>query len=498
MELSEKSLAICAHGFRFSYPAVTGEPPCGIGPIDWEVSPGEFVLLVGATGSGKTTLLRNLVPALVPEGARSGALTVFGEEPRELEAVCADGTVSVGYVSQSPDNQLVCDTVWHEMAFGLENLGVAQDDMRRRVAEVAHFFGIEPWFRRRVDLLSGGQKQVLALASVLALKPRLLLLDEPTAMLDPVAEKNFLHELFRINRELGITVVLATHAPEVVAEYATSVARIAGGRIERGELDEFRPCRLDLGRLECRDTPAGKGQGDEKGSDAIVVRDAYVRYGKGEDWVLRGLDLRVRAGSVHALLGGNGCGKSTLLSAVAGLRRIERGSVENALSSSQALLPQSPKALFACDSVGEELAEWQAACGYSDDDVREAIARFGLSGCEGRHPYDLSGGQQQLLALAKLVLTRPRLLLLDEPTKGLDPESKLVVAKVLEDVAEDGVTVLMATHDLTFAALTADELTLLFDGECACTQPVGEFFADNLFYSPCEDGFSALWGRAHE
>ena len=498
MELDEKSPAIFAHGFRFAYPVAEDGPSCGIGPIDWEVGPGEFVLLVGATGSGKTTLLRNLVPALAPEGERSGELAVFGKRPGELGTVATDGTVSVGYVSQSPENQLVCDTVWHEMAFGLENLGVPQDDMRRRVAETAHFFGIEPWFRRRVDSLSGGQKQVLALASTLALRPRLLLLDEPTAMLDPVAEKNFLHELFRINRELGLTIVLATHAPEAVAEYATSAACLVGGQIEEKELAELRPRRLDLASLPRHAGPA-KGGSDEKGSGlAVVMRDAYVRYGRGEDWVLRGLDLRVRTGGVHALLGGNGCGKSTLLSTVAGVRRLERGSMENALSASQALLPQDPKALFVCDSVDEELAEWQSVCGYSDDDIGSVAGRLGLSGCGNRHPYDLSGGQQQLLALAKLTLTRPRLLLLDEPTKGLDPEFKLVVARVLEEAVEDGVTVLMATHDLTFAALTADELTLLFDGECACSQPVEEFFSDNLFYCPYEDGFSDLWRNAHE
>ena len=516
MELSEKrpAPAVLARGFCFRYPSAAGAPDggaFGIGPVDWEVPEGAFVLLVGATGSGKSTLLRNLVGALVPEGERSGALEVLGADSRAAKPATAAApgsaaALGVGFVSQSPENQVVCDTVWHEMAFGLENLGVPRDVMRRRVAEAAHFFGIEPWFRRRVDSLSGGQKQVLTLASVLALRPRLLLLDEPTAMLDAIAEKSFLHELFRINRELGVTVVLATHAPQAAAEYATSAARVVGGRVEPCDLREFAPRPLDVAELRRAGTEkrrvdvrpaaadAWPGRPDTYPDQPVVsFRDAYVRYGRGEEWILRGLDLEVRAGSIHALLGGNGCGKTTLLAAVAGVRRPERGRVENRLAGSQALLPQDPKALFVCDSVAEELAEWQGACGYSDADVAAALRRFGLAGCEARHPYDLSGGQQQLLALAKLMLTGPRLLLLDEPTKGLDASAKLTVAEALLAASAAGATILMATHDLAFAAALADEATLLFDGERACTQAAGEFFDGNLFLRPLEDAFCALW-----
>ena len=188
--------AIEARGFAFRYP----ESTASIGPLDWTVEEGAFQLLVGATGSGKTTLLSSCKPAIAPAGERAGALRAFGRPVDELDA--REAAATVGYVAQSPENQIVCDSVWHELAFGLENLGVEQDEMRRRVAEVAHFFGIEPWFRRSVAELSGGQKQMTTLAGTLAMQPRLLLLDEPTAQLDPVAEKNFLHALFRVNREL--------------------------------------------------------------------------------------------------------------------------------------------------------------------------------------------------------------------------------------------------------------------------------------------------------
>lgn len=498
--------AVEARGFSFCYPGSSA----GIGPLDWTVEEGAFQLLVGATGSGKTTLLRCLKPAIAPVGERSGTLEAFGRAVDDLDARKA--AVTVGYVAQSPENQIVCDAVWHELAFGLENLGVPQDAMRRRVAEVAHFFGIEPWFRRPVAELSGGQKQMVTLASTLAMQPRLLLLDEPTAQLDPVAEKNFLHALFRVNRELGITVVAATHAPEAMADYATDIVELRAGEVSAASsCPRLRPGGSAWGPA----LPSASGAWGEPGSPAaapapeegrsrprptppdeppaVALRDAYVRYGRGGDWVLRGCDVAVAAGSVHAVVGGNGCGKSTLLRAVAGVVRPERGKVDNLLRSRQALLPQDPKALFACDTVAEELREWQAGCGYGDAAVAEALERFGLADRAGNHPYDLSGGQQQKLAFAKLLLTDPDLLLLDEPTKGLDAPSKLLVAEALRDAARAGATVVMATHDLSFAALASDEVTMLFDGEAACTEPAGAFFADNLFYRPVDDGFARLW-----
>ena len=476
--------AIEARGFSFRYP----ESTAGIGPLDWAVEEGSFQLLVGATGSGKTTLLGSCKPAIAPAGERAGSLQVFGRSVEKLDA--REAAATVGYVAQSPENQIVCDSVWHELAFGLENLGVEQDEMRRRVAEVAHFFGIEPWFRRSVAELSGGQKQMTTLAGTLAMQPRLLLLDEPTAQLDPVAEKNFLHALFRVNRELGITVVVATHAPEAMAEYATDMVELREGTLIRHP--EPRAGVSALRRSESVPVAPASAQDDEA-AYAVSLRDIHLRYARDADWVLRGCDLRVAAGSIHAVVGGNGCGKSTLLRAIAGVVKPERGRVENRLAARQALLPQDPKALFVCDTVADELREWQANCGYDDAAIDGALARFGLDARASNHPYDLSGGQQQLLAFAKLLLTDPDLLLLDEPTKGLDAPSKLLVARTLRDLAQAGATVVLATHDLTFAALVADAATMLFDGEAVCTEPAAAFFAGNLFYRPTEDAFSRLW-----
>lgn len=476
--------AIEARGFAFRYP----ESTASIGPLDWTVEEGAFQLLVGAMGSGKTTLLSSCKPAIAPAGERAGALRAFGRPVDELDA--REAAATVGYVAQSPENQIVCDSVWHELAFGLENLGVEQDEMRRRVAEVAHFFGIEPWFRRSVAELSGGQKQMTTLAGTLAMQPRLLLLDEPTAQLDPVAEKNFLHALFRVNRELGITVVVATHAPEAMAEYATDTVELREGTLircfePRAGVSAFR-------RSESVPVAPASAQDDEA-AYAVSLHDIHLRYARDADWVLRGCDLRVTAGSIHAVVGGNGCGKSTLLRAIARVVKPERGRVENCLAARQALLPQDPKTLFVCDTVAEELREWQANCGYDNAAIDGVLARFGLDARVSNHPYDLSGGQQQLLAFAKLLLTDPDLLLLDEPTKGLDAPSKLLVARTLCDLAQAGATVVLATHDLTFAALVADAATMLFDGEAVCTEPAAAFFAGNLFYRPTEDAFSRLW-----
>lgn len=459
-----------------------------IGPIDWRVGVGEFQLLVGNTGSGKTTLLRNLKASVRPHGARKGSLRVMGKPfdedfPREADQL-------VGFVSQSPENQLVCDNVWHEIAFGLENLGVDQAQMRRRVAEVAHFFGIEGWFDRATDDLSGGQKQIVALASVLVMQPRILVLDEPTAQLDPIAEKTFLHALFRVNRELGATVVVSTHAPQAMAEYATSAVAMRGGVLVPAELADFAAKPLDV-RAFAACKPCGvRAFGDKP---VLELRDVYARYDRRAPWVLHGCDLSLRKQEIRALIGGNGCGKTTLMRVAAGVLPARRGSVRNALSASQAYLPQNPKEIFVRDTALEELREWQRGAGYSDADIRRVCAELSLDGCLDLHPYDLSGGQQQLLALAKILLLSPGLIFLDEPTKGLDAEAKMLVAKALLRARAAGASIVFATHDLPFALAVADSATMLFDGQEAATQPVAEFFENSMFYRPVCDAFAAQW-----
>lgn len=467
--MSDEGIALAYDDVTFRYPGSHGDVLSG---VSMAVPAGAFVLLVGGTGSGKSTLLSLAKPQIAPAGDRAGQVRVFGRPVDDLDGAEA---CEVGYVFQDPDNQIVCDSVWHEMAFGLENLGTPQGEMRRRVAEASYFFGMGPWFHSDTDALSGGRKQLLALASTLVMQPRVLLLDEPTAQLDPIAARNFLHALFRVNRELGCTVVVATHEPELMVDYATCAFELVDGAVRAVE---------NLGRFKCEATLAERGAlCDANAPAAVSARGAWFRYGRDDDWVLRGLDLEVRQGEVHALVGGNGCGKSTLLALIAGTRRAQRGEVRSAISA-KAMLPQDPKALFAEERVDEELMEWAHIGGYGADEVQAMMGELGVADRADLHPYDLSGGQRQMLALGKLLLVHPRLLLLDEPTKGLDRTARERVAGMIEAARRDGVTVIVSTHDLAFVRRVADRVSLMFDGELACTEPVGEFFRNNLFYRP--------------
>lgn len=526
--------AIEVRDLRFVYPGA--EVPV-LEELDWRVPQGAFALLVGGTGSGKSTLLSLLKPEISPAGECAGELRVLGESVADMDVRAS--AERVGYVFQDPENQIVCETVWHEMAFGLENLGMSRDEMRRRVAETSYFFGLEDWLHRDTDTLSGGRKQLLSLAAVLALRPRVLLLDEPTSQLDPVAEKSFLHALFRVNRELGCTVVVATHQPRPMLEYATCAYRIEDGRIcevadiaslghreelfsgevpgwgasRRAKNGVFSSVSGQLGSLDPRAGAPGAEKGlksdksgefeaqilpqDDSGApsradgcrilpkmhagSATTLAGSWFRYDRASGWVLRGLDAAFSAGAVHAVVGGNGCGKSTMLSVLAKTVKLQRGHMERGAASA-ALLPQNPKALLVAETVRDELMEWASTCGYDEGAAQERAAQLGLDGLDGRHPYDLSGGQRQLLALAKLLLIGPELLLLDEPTKGLDLASRRIIARALRDHAKAGGTVIMATHDLDFAEQVADDIAMMFDGEIACMEPPSDFFADNVFY----------------
>ncbi len=533
-------------GLTFAYPGREDEPV--LRDVSLSVAAGAFCVIVGPTGCGKTTLLRCLKPELAPAGVQRGTVEVLGQVLAGGNGCRADGTgvdegagagsaagspaageaagaaadspaarkgacaavdspaarterraadspaggrwsaTNIGFVMQDPAEQIVCDTVWHELAFGLENIGMPQDRMRRRIAEVAHFFGIEPIMHAATETLSGGQQQLVNLAAVLALRPRLLVLDEPTAQLDPNAQREFLFLLGRVNRELGITVIMSTHAPEATQPYATQTVEL-GDEMPLGTRTALEE------RLAGRWSSWESRRAEEEA--VLTARDLHVRYDRAAPWVLRGVNLRVARGSVHAIVGGNGCGKSTLLKALAGIIKPQRGRVQNALAGHQAYLPQNPQALLVCDTVAEELTEWAGRCGYSAADAARAGEQLGLAGLEGHHPDDLSGGQQQKLALAKLLLTKPDLLFLDEPTKGLDPAGAAETVRILRRLAESGRTVVMVTHDLDVALAVADEVSMVFDGEIACTEPARAFFAENLVYRPHDASrlFGALAGE---
>lgn len=468
--LAPDAPAIEAWGLSFAYPAASGEAPRVLDGVSFEVAQGELCLLCGATGSGKTTLLRLMKPEVAPVGERSGEVRVLGRELSSLST--GESAALVGYVSQSPESQVVCDSVWHEVAFGLESLGMEQGEMRRRIAEACHFLGIERLFRRRTAELSGGERQLVALAGVLVMEPRLLLLDEPTALLDPVARDDFAHALFRLNRELGITVVVATHEPWSLVPYATCALRVGEGAVAPVPLAGVASAP-ELPRVG-RELPCAEM--------AVSLSDVWQRYDREAPWVLRGCSLEVACGEIHALLGGNGCGKTTLLRVVAGTLPARRGRVANGLHDAQVLLPQAPEALLGAESVRAELMEWAVSGRYGESEVLAMARRLGIAGVLDRDPLDLSRGQRQLVALAKALLPSPALVLADEPTSGLDMGARAVVAGLVREMSEAGCTFLVATHDLALARAVCDRCSLVFDGDVACTMETGRFFERNVLF----------------
>lgn len=469
--------AIEVEHFSFSYSQNDGAAARNaLQDISFQVEQGAFCVLVGSTGCGKTTLLRSLKPELAPAGSVSGSLKLFGKQLVQNDHPAMSPSESaqlIGYVMQDPDAQIACDTIWHELAFGLENLGTNPNEIRRRIAEVAHYSGIEPWMHSKTEDLSGGQKQLVNLAAVLALRPQLLVLDEPTSQLDPNAVKQFLFMLSRVNRELGITVVMATHSPEDAALYAT----------QRVDLDDPGPiASFDQAAAAMQSRRLQRASLLQHAEIVLDISNLYYRFDRRAPWVLRGAYLHVQQATVHALVGGNGSGKTTMLRCLASVLKPQRGKVRNALASSQALLPQDPKSLFVCDTVREELMEWADRCGYDQHQAQRVSKRMGLADCAEQHPFDLSGGQQQKLAIAKLLLANPQLLFLDEPTKGLDPQSCAALSQTIKSLADEGHTIVLVTHDLDFAFATADTVSMLFDGEIVCTEPVEGFFKHNLIY----------------
>ncbi len=486
------------------------------------VRQGEFLVLCGPSGCGKSTLLRQLKTVLAPHGRRTGEIRFEGAALEALDQ--RTQSQKIGFVQQSPENQIVTDKVWHELAFGLESLGCDTPTIRRRVAEMASFFGIEAWFYKNVSELSGGQKQLLNLASVMAMQPSVLILDEPTSQLDPIAASDFLATLGKINRELGTTILLTEHRLEEAFPLASRVAVMERGRllctgtpdaVGRRLRDEGHAMFLAMPTAmrvwasvkdtaacpvtvrEGRDWLAGFAAAHPlqplppapsnpcSGETAMEAEDLWFKYEKDAPDVVRGLSLSVKKGEFLALLGGNGTGKSTSLKLLAGLLRPYRGTVT--LHGAVGVLPQNPQALFVRKTVREDLYEIlrdkKLPPSRQDEQMARAAALCRLDELLDRHPYDLSGGEQQRAALAKTLLLNPEILLLDEPTKGLDAEFKAAFAEILQLLLRRGVTILMVSHDIEFCARYAHRCALFFDGSIVTSSAPRDFFSGNSFYT---------------
>lgn len=505
----------------FSYP---GRICPAVDGVSLSVERGQFITLCGPSGCGKSTLLRQLKPLLSPGGIRSGKI-LFGGHPLD-ELSQREQAARIGFVQQSPENQIVTDKVWHELAFGLESLGFDTPTIRGRVAEMASFFGIQTWFYKDVAELSGGQKQLLNLAAVMAMQPDVLILDEPTSQLDPIAAADFLATVGRINRELGTTVIMTEHRLEEVFPLSDRVLVMNRGKImEDGTpravgrvlkdadsamfLAMPTPMRIYAAVPSALECPVTVRDGrdwleeyarehivsagamspeapETAGQEAVLtLEDVWFKYGRELNDVVRGLSLQVRRGEFLAILGGNGTGKSTSLSLMAGLRKPYRGKVS--VKGSVGLLPQNPQTIFVKKTVEEDLRELLRERGLTPKEQKERVNRVvrlcRLEELLDRHPYDISGGEQQRAALAKVLLLEPEILLLDEPTKGLDAEFKASFAGILRALKGQGVTVVMVSHDVEFCAEYAQRCALFFDGNLVTDGTPRDFFSGNSFYT---------------
>ena len=502
--------------------------------ISLEIKHGEFVVLCGKSGSGKTTLLKMLKPELSPHGKSSGTVEIFGAEKAVLSR--RSSAEKIGYIMQNTELQAVTPAVKSELFFGLENLGLAPGKARLRVAETAALFSLEKLLEKKISSLSGGQKQLVNLASVCAMNPQVLLLDEPTAQLDPVCAQRLIDVVTTLCREYGVTVVISEHRLEKLLPLADRVLVLEDGKLASNsapqEIDaevvarnEFIrsslpfPMRLYFSLGFSKDAPTDIESGrkwlysllrdikteslppekpPEKRETAVRVKNLFYSY-DGKEYVLKGLSTEIKQGSFFAVLGANSAGKTTLLNLIGGLLKAKKGKIElfskdigrynetGLYRKNVAFLPQNCETLFAGPTVFEDLENVLLCEKLSKQErqrlIFELSAFCGIEPLLKSHPYDLSGGELQRAALAMVLLKKPRLLLLDEPTKGMDSLFKAQLAKKLRSLCKSGVTVVMVSHDTEFCAEYCDECALLFDGRCAFCGGAREFFAENCYYT---------------
>lgn len=500
--------------------------------VNLSVERGSFILICGESGCGKTTLLRLLKNEIAPFGKQEGEIIYNKTDIKTLtqHVSCSD----IGFVGQNPDQQIVTDKVWHELAFGLENLGYKSNDIRKRVCEMASYFGIENWYHKSTNELSGGQKQILNLASVMVMQPKLLLLDEPTSQLDPIASTEFITTLQRLNSELDLTIILVEHRMEELFPLIDNVMALENGSVifngaSKKACVSLKNHKLISGfpssariwsklNIDC-ECPVTVKEGreflnnnfaDKKGkeieikaypkSEPVLQADSvYFRYDKKSSDILSDFKITVNKSEIYSILGGNGTGKTTALNILSGLDKPYKGRIKvlgkriseykgNSLyRNTLALLPQNPQTMFIKDNVYQDFQEILSSTEYSEkgkeDLIKTVSEELSITRLLDKHPYDLSGGEQQKCALAKILLTEPRVLLLDEPTKGMDAFYKNNLTDIMKRLKFKGMTIIMVSHDIEFSATVSDRCALLFDGEIISEDIPNKFFSDNSFYT---------------
>ena len=529
-------------GLKFSYP---NQLKKALNNIIFSIDEGDFLLICGEYVCGKSTLLRHLKPELSPHGQVSGDIYYYSQKINDYSS--KQIASEIGYVLQNPDSQIVTDKVWHELAFGLENMGLDTQNIRLRVAEMASFFGIQGWFRKNVNDLSGGQKQLLNLASIMAMQPKILILDEPTSQLDPIAAKDFIDTLVRINKELSTTIIMTEHNLEDIYSVCDKVIVMEDGKVIcndtnykvadilsgdknhkmfkslptpskiynqlNGYLEcasksplTVKDCRqwlndsmdeVTITKLDDSETEINISKKDRE--IAIELKDVYFQYNKISEPTIRDLSFKVYKGEIYSILGGNGTGKSTTLSLVARQRKPQRGKIfinniemkkynnKSLYENNLALLPQNPQSLFVFETVREDLEEVLILQNkdrkYIDKGVKRVSKLLDIEHLLEHHPYDLSGGELQKAGMAKVMLLNPKIILLDEPTKGLDAYCKEEIGKMLLKLRDTGVTIVVVSHDIEFSARYSDRCAMFFDGSIVSEGTPKEFFLGNNFYT---------------
>ena len=526
--------------FSFTYPMSTKK---ALNNINIDIEEGDFILLCGKTGCGKSTLLRHLKNSLVPHGEKEGIITYKGVEIDKLDRR-VDAS-EIGYVLQSPDNQIVTDKVWHELAFGMESLGYDSDTIRVRVAEMASYFGIENWFYKKTTELSGGEKQILNLAAIMTMNPKVLILDEPTSQLDPIAAMEFLQTVKKINLDLGITVILSEHRLEEVFTMADRVIVMSLGKVlanteprkiaqeisssrddimtmlpttvklfmkVKGDSDDVSKCPISIrdGRRwlgnYCRflniDNRISNtfSKEDSKEKDILLKLDnVWFKYEKDGKDIIKNLSLNIEEGEIFSIVGGNGTGKSTTISIMAGINRPYKGKIlyknkkiesyksKELFYKNIAVLSQNPDSIFVKKTVKLDLFEVLDGVKISKEEKKKIVDKIvrllEIENILDMHPYDLSGGEKQKAALGKILLLEPKLLILDEPTKGIDNFYKGKIIKILKDLKEKGTTIVIVTHDVEFAAEVSTRCGMFFDGNVISMGEPIKFFSENNFYT---------------
>lgn len=516
----------------FFYPDAT---KAALKNIDLEAEQGEFIVICGRSGSGKSTLLRLLKPEMAPRGKTDGEISFFSKKKEEFSL--KESAQNIGFLLQNTQYQAVTHTVRSEIAFGLENLGLDSKAIRLRIAELSAYFSLESIIDKKISELSGGQIQLVCLASIVAMHPKVLILDEPTSQLDPVTASVFLDTVEKLCRENGMTVIITEHRLENVVPVADRVIVMENGEIVNnssprditGELlreNDFMSCSVPVPMRLCSQLglegqiPLSVAEGhkmleallenklkytvpereERKTSTEIAIRMKNVRYAyDNSGYVLKGMDLSVKKGSFTAVLGSNGAGKTTALYLMSGILECKSGKIKlfeknikkykpsELYSGMVAVLPQKCESLFAGNTVKEDLENILRASGASKEERKqriEAVSEFTeISSILDRHPYDISGGEMQKAALAMVLLKEPKIIFLDEPTKGMDNLFKKRFAQKITQLCQSGVTVVMVSHDAEFCAEYCDECVMIFDGICALQENKYDFFAQNFFYT---------------